>query len=140
MGFADLNQTIRTEKLHKNDLEAQITNNSQDLRLKQKHSSADTAEINDNYEADAELIRNEMQGLDDKTGAEYEELMAELKELQDDRDRQLTEVEQASTDYQNKIDIENDTLQTQLEAVNADIKGFEEARDQSIEDGFGYFQ
>lgn len=140
MGLADLNTTIQSEKIYKNDLEAQITNNSQDLRLKQKHSSADSAEVNANYAADAELIRNEMNSLDDKTGAEYEELMAELKELQDDRDRQLTEIEEAATDYQNKIDIENDTLQTQLEAVNADIKGFEEARDQDIEDGFGYFQ
>ena len=90
--------TIQLYKAKKHDLQNQVTFNSLTLRLKQKHSANDINQIHDKYGREETMIRNEMKGLDDKTGNEYLELMAELQELQDEEDRMVTQMEQAAKD------------------------------------------
>jgi len=132
--------TIQLYKAKKSDLTNQVTFNSLTLRLKQKHSANDVNEIHHKYGREEEMIRNEMKGLDDKTGNEYFELMSELQELKDEEDREVTQAEEASKEYETQIELENASLETQIQAIAADIEGLEEMRKENIEKVFGYFQ
>lgn len=132
--------TIQLYKAKKHDLQNQVTFNSLTLRLKQKHSSNSVSDVHHKYGVEESMIRNEIRGLDDKSGNEYLELMTELQELQDEEDRIVTQMEQESKDYESKIEMENASLETQLQAIDADIEGLEEMRKQNIEKVFGYFQ
>lgn len=132
--------TIQLYKAKKADLTNQVTFNSLTLRLKQKHSANDVNEIHHKYGVEEEMIRNEMKGLDDKTGNEYFELMSELQELRDEEDQMVTQAEQASKDYETQIELENAGLETQIQAIAADLEGLEEMRKENIEKVFGYFK
>lgn len=120
------------------DLQDQITDNSMDLRLTQIHSSANIASIHDDYNREESMIRNEIRSLDDKGGFEYNDLMAELQELMDEEDRAVEEIERQNQDYESGITIENASLETQLQAVQADKEGFQESRKEDIEKNFNY--
>lgn len=132
--------TIQLYKAKKHDVQHQVTFNSLTLRLKQKHSANEVSQIHDKYGREETMIRNEIRNLDDKSGNEYLELMAELQELQDEEDRIVTQMEQESKDYESKIELENASLETQLQAIDADLEGLEEMRKENIEKVFGYFQ
>lgn len=132
--------TIQLYKSKKHDLQNQVTFNSLTLRLKQKHSANTVEQIHQKYGQEETMIRNEMKGLEDKTGNEYMDLMAELQELQDEEDRIVTEEEQKAKDFESKIEIQNASIETQLQAVTADLEGLEEMRKENIEKVFGYFQ
>lgn len=140
MSFLSLTTIIQSEKAEKETIEAQLTNNSLDIRLKQKTSSNEADMINTQCNEEVAQIRNEMAQMDDKTCDEYKELMNEIEELKDERDRKLSKIESEATDYETIKDTENQTLQSRLEAVSADIESYEEARQGNIEDSFGYFQ
>ena len=122
------------------DLKNQITSNSLTLRLKQKHSSNKIQEIHQQYNAEEEYIRNEMKEIDDTTSNEYMDLMAELKDLQEEEDQAVEQIENESADYETGVQMENDDLETRLEAVKSDTESFEEALKQNIEKTFGYFK
>lgn len=127
-------------KAKKNDLEAQLTSNSMTLRLKQKHSASELASIHDEAREKQEFVRNNINSLDDKTGNEYRELMSELESLRDEEDRMAAQLEAESSYYEEWMQTQNTSLETELQAINADLEGMEEMRKQSIEKNFGYFK
>lgn len=132
--------SIQLYKAKRSDLQAQLLKNSTTLSLKQKHSSNDIQKIHEKYDQEEQMVRNEMNSLDDKTGNEYLELLSELEEIKDEDDRECEVAEAAAQEYEQKITVENSSIETQLQAVNADIEGFEEMRKDSIEKNFGYFK
>ena len=126
---------------NESDTENQITSNSMCIRLKQKQSSAKISEIRAKYQVEEEKIRNKIDSLDEENSSkEYEELMTELKELRDMEDDEVETEENAATDYETDIQLENDNLQTKLEAMKADKESIKELLQKNIEDSFGYFQ
>ena len=131
---------IKMYKAKANDLEYQITYNSNTKRIKQIHSSAEISSIHDEYNQKEDNVRNQIKELPDKSGNEYLELMAELQEFQDMEEESVKEAEEMSKQYEEHIDVENASLETQLQAIRADLEGLEEARKQDIEDDFSYFQ
>ena len=131
---------IKMYKAKANDLEYQITYNSNTKRIKQIHSSAEVSSIHDEYDQKEDAIRSKIKDLPDKSGNEYLELMAELQEFQDMEEEAVKEAEEMSKQYEEHIDVENASLETQLQAIRADLEGLEEARKQDIEDDFSYFQ
>ncbi len=122
------------------DIEAQMTNNTMDLRLKQKHSAQMIDQINFKYEQEKDLVRNEMDKNPDKVSSEYLELMADLNELKEKESKEVERQEEESTDYQNHIEQENATLESQLKAINADKEALKETLKSNVEKVFGYFQ
>ena len=132
---------IMNNDANASDIENQITKNSMAIRLKQKHSSAKISEIRAKYQVEEEKIRNKIDSLDEENSSkEYEELMTELKELRDMEDDEVETEENAATDYETDIQLENDNLQTKLEAMKADKESIKELLQKNIEDSFGYFQ
>ena len=118
-----------------------MTDNSMDLRLLQKYASNEIDKIHSKYAPEKEQIRSEIEGLDKKEARdEYEDLMGELNDIKDEEDAAVARVEEELHQKEEEINLENDTLQAQLESVNADREGLEEARNQRIEDEYGYFQ
>ncbi len=132
--------TIQNYIAKEQDLQAELTDNSMDLRLKQKYASDEQAGITKKYDIQEDMIQEQMDAMDDKTCDEYKDLMAEIKELKDAEDVELKAIEQAQTDMETQIQNENATLESQLQAIQADREGLEEARKSDIEDSFGYFQ
>lgn len=131
---------IQLYKAKKSDLVAQLLTNSTTLMLKHKYSANDIARIDDKYRIEEDLVRNEMDGLDDKTSNEYLDLMAELQELKDDREREKTRVEEAAKEFEDTINRQNTTMESQIQAIDADLEGLKEMRKQDIESEFNYFQ
>ena len=122
------------------DIEAQMTNNTMDLRLKQKHSAQMIDQINFKYEQEKDLVRNEMDQNPDKVSSEYLELMADLNELKEKESKEVERQEEESTEYQNHIEQENATLESQLKSINADKEALKETLKSNVEKVFGYFQ
>ena len=132
---------IMNNDANASDIENQITKNSMAIRLKQKHSSAKISEIRAKYQVEEEKIRNKIDSLDEENSSkEYEDLMTELKELRDMEDDEVEVEENAATDYETDIQLENDNLSTRLEAMKADTESLKELHQKNIEDSFGYFQ
>ncbi len=132
--------TIQNYIAKEQDLQAELTDNSMDLRLKQKYASDEQAGITKEYDMQEDAIQEQMDQIGDKTNDEYQDLMAEMLELKDAEDAELKAIEQAQSDMETQIQNENASLETQLQAVQADREGLEEARKEDIEDQFGYFQ
>ena len=132
--------TILTQDAMVEDVTNQITDNTMDLRLKQKYQSDAIAQIHAKYNLEEELIRDEIENLDDKSGEEYAELMEELQELKDMEDQEVKAEEEKASDYELRMQLENDNLETRKEAMEKNIEAFQEALNQSIEKNFGYFQ
>jgi hypothetical protein len=131
--------TIKFLKLTSNNIEGQLMNNSMDLRDIHKYRINDLGELEAAYTEEAELIRNEMETIDDKKSSEYEALMDELNDLKDELDRQQKSVEEITSVREEEIRSENAMLETQNEAIHADIEAYEECRKKNIEEDFAYF-
>ena len=132
--------TILTQDALVDNVTNQITDNTMDLSLKQKYQSDTIAQIHAKYNLEEDLIRDEIDNLEDKTGDEYAELMEELQELKEMEDQEVKAEEEKASDYETRIQLENDNLETRKEAMEKNIEAFQEALDQSIEKNFGYFQ
>ena len=132
---------IMNNDANASDIENQITKNSMAIRLKQKHSSAKISEIRAKYQVEEEKIRNKIDSLDEENSSkEYEDLMTELKELRDMEDDEVEAEENAATDYETDIQLENDNLSTRLEAMKADTESLKELHQKNIEDLKGKIQ
>ena len=123
------------------EMEGQITRNSMNLRLKQKISAQKISDIHNKFKEEKDKIRNEISNLD-KTAInnEYQDLMAELNELKDEEEQAVEREEQEAKDYEERVQLENDGLETRLEALRADTQSLKEFSQDSIKDSFGYFE
>ena len=63
------------------DLELQLMQNSQHLRLKQKNSSSQISQLQEQFTEEQTLIRNKMRG-SERLSDEYYNLLQELEESQ----------------------------------------------------------
>jgi len=140
-----LTLTIRSMKAQKADLTAQIIDNQEALLLTQKYSSTETERIGKYFEAEEERIKLESGDNPDALIAEYTELMDEdtkekIKELKDEKDQIMKTKTEELNQAETIIQIENEQLQTRIQAITADLEGFEEARKQNIEEEYAYFQ
>ena len=111
------------------------------LRLHQKHSSTEIADVHAQYAPEKERIQNEIAGLDKiEQQEEYQNLMTELKELREEEEAEVQQIEDETNDYETIVQTENEMLEVQLEEVNTTTESFQEMLKQNIEDEFGYFQ
>lgn len=141
MGSSSLTAGIQLDILRGESLTNQITDNSMDLRLLQKYASNEIDKIRAKYAPEKERIRDEIADLDkEELRDEYEDLMGELNDIKDNEDAEIARVEEELHQKEEEVNLENDLLQAQLESVNADREGLEEARNQRIEEEYGYFQ
>ena len=132
--------TIQNYIAKEHDLQAELLDNSMDLVLKQKYASDEQANNKKKYNVQEDAIQEQMDEIGDRTNDEYKDMMAEIKELKDAEDAELKAIEEAQTQMETEIQNENAMLETQLQAIQADRQGLEEARKEDIEDSFGYFQ
>ena len=116
-----------------NDLEFQRLQNSETEQYLHKQSSAETQGIQNKFDPEVKLIRNEMKASGDKTSNEYFELMSELQELEDERDAELKRVEDEVSDREKQFQIQDTNLETRYNAVKADKEGLEETQKQNIQ-------
>lgn len=121
------------------DIDAQMLRNSEDLRLKQKQSSAEIEKIHGQYHQEESMVRNEMRETE-KVSDEYKELMSELEELQEEEDRLVSAQESQAKDYEEYIEIQNSSLETRREAIKADQEATKEYVKEDTEKSFGYFK
>ena len=119
--------------LEMNDIELQRLQNSTTEQLLHKHASFDIAELQAQYDPEIKLIRNEMRSSDDKTSGEYFALMTELEELEDERDRKITDIENQDNDREKLFEQQDTMIETQYNAVKADKEGLEDAQKSDIE-------
>ncbi|MBR1616780.1 hypothetical protein IJ670_01370 [bacterium] len=117
--------------LERSDLQGDLLQNSQHLRLQQKHSSDEIAQLHDHYHTEQTMIRNAMHD-GDRLSSEYQELMLELQESQDEEDRKIAMLESEAKDYESRIETENSTLQNTITALDEEIKGLEEVQENNI--------
>lgn len=119
----------------------ELTDNSMDLRLDQKHSSNEVTKIRSEYAPEKERIRNEIKELDKAENPnEYQELLGELNDLKEEEEAKIAKVEDELKEKETQIQSENETLEVQLEDVQTQTESFKEMLKQNIEDEFGYFQ
>jgi len=141
MGMFNLQAAIYTNEAREETLTNELTDNSMDLQLKQKHSSNDIDAIRSHYAPEKERINNEIKELD-KTEQhdEYQDLITELKELKDEEEREIEQIEEETNDYETKIQLENEQLEVQIEEINSSTETFKEMLKESVEKNFGYFK
>ena len=141
MGSSSLTAGIQLDILRGESLTNEMTDNSMDLRLLQKYASNEIDRIHAKYAPEKERIRSEIEGLDKQEARdEYEDLMGELNDVKDEEEAAVERVEELLHQQEEEINLENDMLQAQLESVNTDREALEEARNQRIEEEYGYFQ
>ncbi len=141
MGSSSLQAAIFTNEARAETLTNEITDNSMDLRLHQKRSSKEIADIHAQYAPEKERIQNEIEGLDKiEQQDEYQNLMTELKDLREEEEAAVKQVEDETKDYETIVQTENEMLEVQLEEVNTSTESFKEMLKQNIENEFGYFQ
>lgn len=131
--------TILLSDAQAEDTKAQITDNSMDIRLASKYASDEISKIHARYDAEEDLIQNQINDLDSNSD-EYDDLKAELKELKEREDAEVARVEEKLADYQNQKEMENANLETQLEHIEKNKESFQEGLQKHIESSFGYFQ
>ncbi len=131
---------IMNNDANASDIENQMVTNNMRINLKHKQSSAKISDIHAKYQVEEERIRNEINSLDEENSSlEYQDLMAELKELRDMEDDEVEVEENAATDYETQLQLENDNLSSRLEAIKSDNESLKELHQKNIEDSFGYF-
>ena len=124
---------INTMIMEMNDVEFQRLLNSENEQYLSKHSSQDIEDIQNNYDPEIKLVRNEMREANDKTSGEYFELMAELEELEENRDAEIKRIENETSDREKQFEIEDTTLETRYNAIKADKEGLEDVQKSDIE-------
>lgn len=141
MSQSSLQSSIFLNEARSETLTNQITDNSSDLRLLQKYASNDIQNIRNNYAPEKDRIKNEIASLDKiEDRDEYLELAAELNDLKEAESREIEQVEKQLNEKETEVQFENETLEVQLEAINADIESFKEMLKETVERNFGYFQ
>ena len=139
--MSSLDLTIKNLILTEEELTNQMTDNSMDLRLTQKYSSNDIETIRTKYAPEKERINNEIEALDKiEERDEYQDLLTEMKELKEQEEAEITRAEEELSDDETMIQLENETLEVQLEDVKAQKESFQEMRKQNNERIHGYFQ
>ena len=121
------------------DIEAQMTDNSMNIRLLEKYQSNSIKDIHYRYNLQEDAIQEEMDELDINSD-EYAQLKEELQDLKELEDQEVSQVENETADKETPLQTENDYLETKLEAIKADNEALDEAIKQDIDDNFGYFQ
>ena len=114
------------------DLELQLMQNSQHLRLKQKHSSNEISQLQQQFTEEQTLIRNEMRGAE-RLSDEYYNLLAELEESQAQQEMQISDIENEANDYAQKIETENSMLETQIAAIKEDKENLKQTQKNNIQ-------
>lgn len=132
--------TIQSYKQKSSDLEFQATQSYEIKMLKQKISANEKEEVILEFNTDKEIVRNKMDGIEDKTSQEYKDCLTEIQELQDAKDDALKLIEDEAKRYEDEIDQEVSMIQTRKEAVDADIESLEQARQEDIEKFYDMFQ
>ena len=132
--------TIQTNKAMASDWQAQLLKISMRLRLIQKYAADSIAKIHNKYKPQKEAIRNQIANLDsDHTASEYQELITELNELGNQEEREVEKAESEQNDQEAALQLEQDSIQTRLEAINKDTDSLVEMRDSNIKSSFSYF-
>lgn len=152
----------------RHDLQADDVNLSEMILDSQKNCSDDVNTSYWEYTSDAELIdadldtmrgelknlKADLRELDDPTTNEYKETKAKVEAKEDeieDKEAEKLELKQAQSQQQGRIEdaasqkegkwqVERDTIETRLEAVNADIETITDAiqkHDEHIMNPFG---
>jgi oligoendopeptidase F len=107
MGMFNLQAAIYLNEAREETLTNELTDNSMDLRLKQKRSDNDIQAIRDKYAPEKERIENEIADLDKtEEREEYQDLIAELRELKDEEEQEVEKVENETNDFETKIQME----------------------------------
>ena len=141
MGILSFDAQIKTEILQAEELKNQLTDISMDLRLTQKQTSAEIDQIHAKYAPEKERIRNEIEGLDkDEMRDQYADLMGELNDIKDQEEADKKRVEEQSSEKEEGMNLQKDNTEARLEATNTSREKNEEARDQLIQEEYGYFQ
>ncbi len=131
--------TIKNYKAKSETLKNQITDDYEVKLLKHNQSSNEQEEVLLNFKTDKDIVRSKMDGLEDKSGDEYKDCLAELEELQDAKEDALKLIEEESKRYEDEITQQITDQETQKEAIDADIEGLESARQEDIKNSFSYF-
>ncbi len=152
----------------RHDLQADDVNLSEMILDSQKNCSDDVDTSYWEYTSEAELIdadldamrgdlknlRAELREFDDPTSNEYKEAKAKVEDKEDeieDKEAEKLELKQAQSQQQGRIEdaasqkegkwqVQRDTIETRLEAVNADIETITDAiqkHDEHIMNPFG---
>lgn len=141
MSTSSLQTAIFTNDARAETLTNELTDNSMDLRLAQKHSSNEIQDVRNKYSPEKERIRNEIADLDKiEQQSEYQDLMAELNDLKTEEEAEVARIEDEMNDHETEIQLENETLEVQLEEINTTNESFKEMLKENVEKDFGYFQ
>ena len=133
--------TIQTNISLAAEWESLLTKLSQQKRLLQKYITNEIAKIHAKYASPKEQIKNEIKNLDDQqTTGEYQELMSELREIENQESQEIDAKEQESSAQEGDIQLEIDGIESRLEAVRKDTESLKETRKQNQERAFGYFK
>lgn len=139
MGFLFGQLTVGTKNAQIQDLEAQILNNEEIKQLQHNSFSNDETRIKRDFAIEQEQIENQMDALDDKTSDEYFDLMAEKKDLQNERDEKIEQIEERANEMQTRIDNENAALSERKEVLEQEKNATQEFVNQEARKEFGYF-
>ena len=141
MSSSSLQSAIYLNDARAETLTNELTDNSMDLRLVQKHSSNEIAEIRQQYKPEKDRINNQIDSMDKvEQQEEYQDLLTELRELKEAEEQEVAKIEEKLSDQETLMQTENELLEVQLEDINAQTESFKEMLKENIEKNFGYFQ
>ena len=132
--------TIQANKATASNWQMQLLKISMRLRLIQKYASDKINQIHAKFQPQKDEIRSKIASLDtEHTAREYQELMTELNNLENQEETEVKKVEGEQSDQESAIQLEQDGLQTRLEALQKDTETLESTRESNISRSFGYF-
>ena len=140
---AGLTETISIEanKAFISDWEGQLLKLTMSHRALQKYSSNEITAIKQKFAPQKEEIRNKIKNLDSQNAStEYQQLMSELNELENQESQAISIKETEASDREEDFKVQQDQLETLIEAAKKDTESMEELRKENIEKSFGYFK
>ena len=162
--------TVFLYGLKANDLEAQITYNLEAVSIAQKYASNEVAQINLEAACEEELVQNHIDALEmddeyadmvnerfepdryesiveeykDLTEEQIEEkkddLKEKIREIREEADEKREEVETRLSDFETEKQMENDSLEAQLQHCSENKEAYKELAIQNAQDNASYFQ
>lgn len=138
MGLSLEDAQIQTKTAQGSYLELRLLKISGERQLKHVQGSAQTSEITNQMQGELDAVKAKYG--DEPSSEEYRQYMAECESIENEYTLQLEVVRDQMTAAEDRLDNQQEVVETRLEVINAEIEQWKEARDNKVENTCAYFQ
>ena len=140
MSWVMAHLNIQQLKLRKCDLEYALICLSDSKQALHYQQTCQLQDLQIKYDAESELIAEEFEDMDESDYDQQIERLTKYYELKQKQQNEEDEIRNRMSEKEIVINRRQEVMETQLEAVNADLENMEKARDKFIEQECSYFK